>query len=129
MTLGSDTKFTRRRKEQGDVALSTAEAEYVAQCEIARDTAGCRNTMEYVRYAQECTKALSQDNTAAIVWAEEGPLSGRAKTIDVKVHFTNEEIQKGLLKLQYASTTCMIADIMANLLVVPQWIRQSARRG
>lgn len=81
------------------MALSRAEAEYVAQSETARDKEMFRNVMEDVSCAQDFATTLSQDNTAAIVCVEEGAYSDRAKHIDAKVYYTHEHIWKDLPKV------------------------------
>lgn len=95
---GENVVFLLPSKTQGQVALSTTEAGYVAQCESARDAIGYCNAREHMRYSQECATTGAQDNTAAILRAEEVPYASSTKHIDVNGHYTHEQIENGLLR-------------------------------
>eukprot|EP00173_Palmaria_palmata_P000423 Plantae.Rhodophyta-Palmaria_palmata.ctg1192.p1 GENE.Plantae.Rhodophyta-Palmaria_palmata.ctg1192~~Plantae.Rhodophyta-Palmaria_palmata.ctg1192.p1 ORF type:complete len:106 (-),score=7.06 Plantae.Rhodophyta-Palmaria_palmata.ctg1192:203-520(-) len=91
----------------------------MAQSTTARETVCVRRVMEFMGYGQEHATTLYQDNSSAIVWAEEGKYSGKAKHIDVRYHYTTEKIKHGLIKIEYLSTLEMLADILTKILPGP----------
>jgi hypothetical protein len=56
-------------KKQGCVALSTAEAEYVAASSCAQDVIWLRGALCDLNYEQREPTVIFEDNTAAIKWS------------------------------------------------------------
>lgn len=121
--------YLRDEKKNRTGALSTTEAEYVAQCDSAGDAVGHRNAMERVRYRQDLATTLAHDSTAAIVWAREGADARGTKHIVFKVHYMHEQVENRLLKLKYVPSKELLADIMAKLLATPELEQQRERLG
>lgn len=79
-----------------------------------------RNVLEFIGYPQKSATVIYQDNKSAILWSEEGTFSGNAKHIDVKYHYTAEQIRVVNVTVEYVSTKDMIADCMKNILPDPE---------
>jgi hypothetical protein len=73
------------RKKQGCVALSTAEAEYVAASSCSQDVMWLRGELCDLNYQQREPTVISEVNTAAIKWSSGS--SRRAEQINLKVCF------------------------------------------
>jgi hypothetical protein len=78
----------RTSKKQGCIALSTAEAEYVAASSCAQDVIWLSGVLCDLNYQQREQTVIFEDNTAAIKWISGS--SRRAKHIDLKVCFVHE---------------------------------------
>lgn len=87
MTLGDNSTFDWKREKQSNVSLSTAEAEHVSQSEAARDITYFRKVLDFIGHGQWNATTLRQDNTAANAWAEQESHAGKAKHIDVRMHY------------------------------------------
>jgi Reverse transcriptase (RNA-dependent DNA polymerase) len=77
-------------KKKGCVALSTAEAEYVAASSCAQDVIWPRGILCDLNYQQREPIVTFEDNTAAIKWCSGS--SRRAKHINLKVCFVHEVV-------------------------------------
>ena len=107
---------------QPTVALSTAEAEYMAACAAAQEAKFLRSILLDFGVDQSPT-VIHEDNQPAINIAENRLTSQRTKHIDIKYHFIREAIDDGIIKLQYVSTTEQLADILTKILPAPQTVK------
>jgi hypothetical protein len=96
-------------KKQGCVALSTAEAEYVAALSCAQDVIWLRGVLCDLNYQQREPTVIFKDNTAAIKWSSGS--SRRAKHIDFIVCFVREVVSMKEAILKNLSTAEQVADI------------------
>ncbi|POM60031.1 mitochondrial protein, partial [Phytophthora palmivora] len=80
-------------KQQTSVALSTAEAEFVAAAVGVREALGIRNLLEEI---------------------------GMAKHVDVKLKFVRDESSRGIVKPEYVDTKAQLADIFTKSLAAPR---------
>ncbi|GKF74538.1 hypothetical protein Tco_0220870, partial [Tanacetum coccineum] len=87
-------------KKQSSVAMSSAEAEYVA-------IAGC------------CAIAISNNPV----------LHSRTKHIDIRYHFIRDRILKGDIELHFVPTELQLADIFTKPLAEPSFTRLVAELG
>lgn len=105
-----------KSQKQRCVALSTAEAEYVAMSAAAQESVWLRQLIS------ELTNSLLginpvliyEDNQAAIAMARNPQFHGRAKHIEIKHHFIRDQVARGTIKLEYCPTSQMIADILTK---------------
>jgi hypothetical protein len=100
-------------KKQGCVALSTAEAKYVAASSCAQDVIWTPGVQCDLIYQQREPTVIFEDNTAAIKWSSGS--SRRAKHIDLKVCFVQEVVSMKQAILKYLPT----AEQVANILTMP----------
>ena len=100
-------------KRQPVVALSSAEAEYVAISSATQEALWLRSMMEELGYPQSPTIIYS-DSTTAIAIANNPVLHSRVKHIDIRHHFVRDCIQRNQIKFIHQHTTKMIADILTK---------------
>ncbi|KAG4039793.1 hypothetical protein PC123_g24658 [Phytophthora cactorum] len=86
-------------RRQSIVALSTAEAEYVAECEATMEAAAASNILQEVMPQRTVDLRLGIDNQAAHVLATNPTYSRRTRHIELRWHFVREQVQKGAIEL------------------------------
>ena len=101
-------------KKQKCVALSTAEAEYVALSSASQESIWLRQLMTELGNPLEVPTLIFEDNKAAIAMTNNPTFHGRAKHIDIKFHFIRDQVSRGTIKLEYCPTDQMLADILYN---------------
>jgi hypothetical protein len=99
-------------KKQGCVALSTAEAEYVASSNCAQNVIWLRGVLCDLIYQQRKPTVILEDNTAAIKWSSGS--SRRANQIDLKVCFVHEVVSMKQAILKFLPTAEQVADILTK---------------
>uniref|UniRef100_A0A2N9IXU0 CCHC-type domain-containing protein n=2 Tax=Fagus sylvatica TaxID=28930 RepID=A0A2N9IXU0_FAGSY len=103
-------------KKQNSVALSTAEAEYVA-------AGSCCAQSLYIKQQLEDFKILFDhipircDNTSAISLSKNPIQHSRTKHIEIRYHFIRDHVQKGDIELEFVSTDSQWADILTKPLI------------
>ena len=104
-------------KKQKSVSTSTAEAEYVALFE------GAKQSTWVIRLLQELGAAdLLHDNGSILTYTDnqsalaiaEGTNSTKTKHIDIAYHFVRECIQNKKIHVKYIPTNLMLADILTK---------------
>jgi hypothetical protein len=100
-------------KKQNSVALSTAEAEYVAAGACCAQLLWMKQTLK--DYGCELTKIpLLCDNESAIKMANNPINHSRTKHIDIRHHFLRDHEAKGDIAIHYVSTEKQLADIFTK---------------
>ena len=103
-----------RSKKQSTVALSTAEAEYVALSSAAQECVWMRRLNSELGNSQGEPTTIMEDNQSCIAMAKSPQQHGRSKHIDIKHHFVRELVENETIKLKYCPTKEMIADILTK---------------
>ena len=100
-------------KKQNSVALSTAEAEYVAAGACYAQLLWMKQTLKDVEC--ELTKiTLLCDNNSAIKLANNPVNHTRTKHIDIRHHFLRDHEAKGDIAIHHVSTKKQLADIFTK---------------
>jgi hypothetical protein len=99
-------------KKQGCVALSTAEAEYVAASSCAQDVIWLLGVLCDLNYQQREPTVIFEANTAAIKWSSGS--SRRAKHIDLKFCFFHKVLSIKQAILKHLPTAEQAADILTK---------------
>jgi hypothetical protein len=100
-------------KKQNSVALSTAEAEYIAAGHCCAQLLWMRQT--HRDYGYKLSKVpLLCDNDSAICMADNPVEHSRTKHIDIWYHFLRDHQQKGDIEIAYVSTHNQLADIFTK---------------
>lgn len=81
-------------RKQSIVATSTTDAEYVAICEAAKEVVWTRRLLNELGIQQEQATVLYCDNMAAQLLAKNPVYHRRTKHVDVKFHYTREQVKK-----------------------------------
>ncbi|KAJ9522935.1 hypothetical protein QJQ45_023727 [Haematococcus lacustris] len=105
---------------QPTVAMSTAEAEYMAASSAAKEALWLRKLMRDLQLDASCVH-LGCDNQAAIQLLHNPMATSRAKHIDVHHHFVRERISRGEVAFHYCHTSSMLADILTKPLAAVQF--------
>ena len=108
------TAISWRSKKQTCVALSTAEAEYIALASAAQESLWLQQLLADLKKEETKSVVMYEDNQSAISMAKNPQFHGRTKHIAIKYHFVREQVSNGNLELRYCKTNDMIADMMTK---------------
>lgn len=111
-------------KKQAVIALSSAEAEYLAVSMCAREAIWMRHFFEEIHrgYGSRATK-IYVDNQAAIKMSQNPVYHSRTKHIDIPSHHVRDEVKKGHIALEYVPGTDNPADVFTKPLGYAAHIR------
>jgi len=101
---------TWQAQRQKSVALSTVEAEYMAACQAAKDAVWLRAFLVGLGLKASAPTTIQCDSQGAIALAKNPEHHQRSKHIDLRYHFVREQVTGGVITLDYASTSDMMAD-------------------
>ncbi len=106
-----------RSKKQTSVALSTAEAEYIALSSSVQEAMRLKQLTSELVCEQGSTKAMViyEDNQSVLSLAKNPQFHGRAKHIDIRHHFICDQVASGVVELKYCRTEDMGADIYQGI--------------
>ncbi len=82
-----------RSKKKSCVALSTAEAEYMALASATQEAVWMRKLLADLQNKTEKTTVIFEDNQSAIFMAKNPQYHGCAKHIDIKYHFIRDQTE------------------------------------
>ena len=104
-----------KSKRQSVIALSSAEAEYVAASTLVQEIVYCRKLLAALGFPQPAATPVCEDNASAISWSE-GAVGGsdRAKHIDLRVHYVHDAVAEGVLKLVKVPSEDNLADLFTK---------------
>ena len=110
-------------KRQPTVALSTAEAEYTTACLAAQEVQWIRQMLAEIGapISKEPT-TVHADSQSAIHMCN-NPTAGRAKHIDIKMHFVKEAQERGVVNFKYIPTSEEAADVLTKALNGPKIVK------
>lgn len=103
-----------RSQKQKCIALSSAEAEYVAMTSAAQESVWLRQLMSELTDSSEEPIMIYEDNQAAIAMTKNPQFHGRAKHIEIKHHYIRQQVAEGMIMLQYCPTNEMTADFLTK---------------
>ena len=72
---------------------------------------------------------IYEDNQSTICIARNHQYHGRSKHIDIKFHFTRDQVTCGNIELVYCKSEDMIADLFTKPLCGPQFKRLRSQLG
>ncbi|XP_070013473.1 uncharacterized protein [Nicotiana sylvestris] len=102
-------------RKQNSVALSIAEAKYVAATSCCAQLLWINQQLEDFGVLTESVSLLC-DNTSALNMAKNPVQHKRTKHINVRHHFLRDNVEKGLICMKFCSTEDQIADIFTKAL-------------
>jgi hypothetical protein len=86
-------------RRQSIIALSTAEAEYVAACEATMEALAMRNILQEILPHNSIKLQLGIDSQAAYVMATNPTYSRQTRHIELRWHYVREQVEKGTIRL------------------------------
>ena len=116
-------------QKQPTVALSTAEAEYIALCLATQESVWLRQLNKDLQIDCSSPTIIHEDNQGTIAMSKNPVLHKRTKHIDIKFHFVREKIHDKTVELKYCPTHEMVADIFTKPLPRGQFESLRARLG
>ena len=104
-----------KSKRQNVVALSSAEAEFMAASFLIQEVIHIRKLLHNLGFPQESPTEIGEDNCICIAWSE-GSVGGsdRAKHIDLRKHFVHEAVQASHIKLDPVRSADNLADLFTK---------------
>jgi hypothetical protein len=100
-------------KKRNSVALSTAEAKYIAADHYCAQLLWMRQTLRDYGYKLSKVPLLC-DNESAIRMADNLIEHSRTEHIDIRYHFLRYHQQRGDIEIAYVSTKEQLADIFTK---------------
>jgi hypothetical protein len=95
------------------VALSIAEAEYIALSTATQDVVWLRRLQQELGVHMEKPTIIMEDNQGATAIAQD-PVNHSKTNIDIRHHYVREAIQDGIITREYCSKTEMVADLLTK---------------
>ena len=112
MAVGS---ISWRSKKQGVVALSTAEAEYVALASATQEALWIRQLMTELKgQPPEKATLIFEDNQSVIAMTKNPQYHGRSKHMSIKFHFIRDQVSKGSVQVIYCPSSDILADTLTK---------------
>lgn len=108
-------------KKQNIVALSSTEAEYVAQTHAAKEGIWLRAFVKEINGGEEKPLTIMADNQSAIALAKDNKFHSRTKHIDLRYHFIREAVDEGKIRMEYVPSAENVADIFTKALAKPKF--------
>ena len=105
-----------RIKKQSCVALSIAEAEYMALVSATQEAVWMQRLQNDLNEPSVKSTLIYEDNQSTICMAKNLQYQGRAKHIDIKFHDIREQVEKKAIQLEYCESKNMITDMLTKAL-------------
>jgi hypothetical protein len=104
-----------KSKRQPTVALSSAEAEYIAGSSLVQEVIYLRKLLNNLGFPQTSPTVIYADNETCIAWSE-GSIGGseRAKHLDLRIHFLHEAVNAGHVVLRKIDTKLNCSDLLTK---------------
>ena len=101
-------------KKQSCVATSTTHAEYIALYTVTKEVIWCRRLLADLGFPQTAPTVIYTDSQSALRLAMNPEYHAQTKHIDIKYHYTREQILLQSIQLQYVNMHAQIADILTK---------------
>ena len=101
-------------KKQATIALSTAEAEYIAGTHTAKQVLWDRSLFKELGFDLPKTSTIFSDNQAAVSISHHLEFHMRTKRIDITHHFLQDLVKSEILNVVYVNTQNNLADIFTK---------------
>ena len=106
-----------RSKKQSSVALSTAEAEYMALASAAQEAVWMQRLQNDLNEASVKSTLIYEDNKSTICMAK------NPQYYDIKFHYIHEQVEKKAIQLEYCESKNMVADMLTKSLLSSQFVK------
>ncbi|KAG3088906.1 hypothetical protein PI124_g16849 [Phytophthora idaei] len=105
-----------KSKFQRTVALSSAEAEYMALSLCTQEVLWTRAMLKDMDHEQVGATRVWEDNQGAIALARNTGYHARTQHVDIRHHFIRENVERRKLNVDYIDTKRQLADMLAKAL-------------
>ena len=103
-----------RSTKQTSVALSTAEAEYIALSGASQEAAWLHKLLRELGFPVEGPITIYEDNQSAICLSKSNRNHPKTKHIDIKYNYIRSVINQNIVEVEYCPTSEMLADILTK---------------
>jgi hypothetical protein len=110
----SGSAISWKSKSQPCITFSITEAEYVALNETVREVKFIFQLLKTIGIEAERPAKVYVDNVGSIFLSKNKTSGERTKHIDLKYHFIREQIQNGLIDVQFVRTSENYADVFTK---------------
>jgi hypothetical protein len=110
------------------VALSTAEAEYIAAESSCSQLVWMKQMLKEYNVEQDVL-TLYCDNLSAINISKNSTQHSRTKHIDIRHHFIRDRVEENIATLEHVTTEERIADILTKALDAKQFEKLRCKLG
>ena len=116
-------------KKQKTVALSSAEAEYIAATDAACEAIWLRRLLSDLQQKIEEPTVICCDNMSTIAMTKNLVFHARTKHIELRHHFIRDLIGEGEIQLQFVSTNDQPADVLTKAATVDrmEWFKKQLK--
>ncbi|BEJ13710.1 hypothetical protein CspHIS471_0308840 [Cutaneotrichosporon sp. HIS471] len=114
-----DSPVTWSSRRQATVSQSSAEAEFIAASEGAREAIWLRRVLDHLGFPQQGPTPLYIDNEAAIKLGDRPTAFPLNKHIDIRKHMLREYVSERYIKLRSIKTSKQCADVLTKPLAGP----------
>jgi hypothetical protein len=121
--LAAGGAISWQSQKQKSVALSTVEAEYMAECQAVKEAMWLRSLLGELGLGTTVPMTILTDSQGAMALAKNPEHHQRSKHIDIRYHFIREQVAQGAIDLVYIPTTDMAADQLTKPLSREQHAR------
>ncbi|CAL1407137.1 unnamed protein product [Linum trigynum] len=101
-------------KKQKAVALSSAEAEYIAATDAACEAVWLKRLIFDLQQNENGPTIIHCDNMSAIAMTKNPVFHARSKHIELRHHFIRDLVNEGLIEMEFINTNDQPADIMTK---------------
>ncbi|KAE8822081.1 hypothetical protein HRS9139_10470 [Pyrenophora teres f. teres] len=117
--LLNGTAISWSSKRQATVALSSCEAEYIAELEAAKEAIWLRGLLSSLNLTAKASGPVRilGDNEGALALAKNPMFHARTKHLDIRYHFVREKVEEGLVHMEWVSGKENLADGLTKPLV------------
>ena len=123
------TAVSWKSRKQSCVALSTAEAEYIALSQAAQEAIWLKQLNTDLKVESSEPTTIYEDNQAAICLSKNPQGHGKSKHIDIKYHYIRDQVHNRTIELKYCPTENMVADMLTKGLARERFEKLRASAG
>jgi hypothetical protein len=105
-------------KTQKTIAQSTCEAELYAEAAGINEMLWLRGILSELGLEVDEPSVIYGDNQSTVAISKNGIKGERTKHVDIKYHFIKDQVDQGVVKVQWISTTEQQADICTKPLAI-----------
>ena len=99
---------------QQSVALSTAEAEYMALSLCVQEVLYTKSLLQEMQVQTTYVIPIHENNQSAIAIAKNDGYQSRAKHIDIRYHLVRDHVKDKIIELKYTETKSQLADFLTK---------------